>query len=368
MTPPVAHRSPVSRTAARLAGLPLVGLLLTGCDSGSTEPEPPAPEPIAFVAWDGPASTERVYLVDADGTKLRALPLGRLNRGLAGVAWAPDRRRLALAGAGVLYVLDTASTSLPSPLPLGAGLDAAAGEIVSDAMPAWSPDGTRLAFTRRRTEYRTENASDPAPREWTTQICVARADGSGVTCLAGLPGRAGSPAWSPDGRRLAFAAGDASVPTARSRLDCPTVLYVADADGANARAVTALPAEIRCGTLYVGDTGPAWSPDGRHLAFVSDRQRGSYQFGFGHIHVVGADGSGFRRLTQTPSGLATANDRLPSWSPDGTRIAYAHEAHTTSGSIDPAPGLHVMNADGSGSARIVSDVTSLTGVAWRPRP
>jgi Tol biopolymer transport system component len=353
---------------ARLAPVTLLGLLLAGCDSGGTEPEPPAPEPIAFVAFDGAASTERVYLVDADGTDLRALPLGRLNHGLTWVAWAPDRRRLAVSNGSSIFVLDTASTSLPPPLPLGAGFDAVAREIVADGTPVWSPDGARVAFTRRRTEYREENANDPTRPGWTLQVCVARADGSGMTCLTGLPGRASSPAWSPDGRRLAFAAGDATVPTTRSRLDCPTVLYVAEADGTNPRAVTTLPSEIQCGTRYSGDTRPVWSPDGRRLAFVSDRERGSYEFGFGHIYVVDTDGSNFKRLTNTPSGFATADDRSPTWSPDGTRIAYAHRAHTASGSTDPLLGLHVLNADGSGSTRVVTDPVSVEGVAWRPRP
>jgi Tol biopolymer transport system component len=367
MTPPAARGRHVRRLAARLARLPLAGLLLTACDRGSTEPRSVAAEPIAFLALEGAAQTARVYLVEADGTKLHALPLGGIGPNFPSLSWAPDRRRLALGAGGLIYIVDTTSTKLPPPLGVGAGFDAVARETVSDESPVWSPDGTRLAFTRRRTEYREENANDLTRPGWTLQVCVANVDGTGLACLAGLPGRASSPAWSPDGRHLAFAAGDATVPTTRSRLECPTVLYVANADGTNARAITTVPPEIRCGTRYVGDTGPVWSPDGRRVAFVSDRERGSYGFGFGHIYVVDAEGSNFRRLTSTPSGFATADDRSPTWSPDGARIAYAHVARTASGSPDPVPGLHVMSADGTGSTRIIADPTSIVGVAWRPR-
>ena len=59
------------------------------------------------------------------------------------------------------------------------------------------------------------------------------------------------------------------------------------------------------------DWGPSWSPDGRHIAFVSNRE-GNYE-----IYVMGSDGSNPRRLTDHP-----AEDRSPSWSPDGRHIAF----------------------------------------------
>ena len=73
-------------------------------------------------------------------------------------------------------------------------------------------------------------------------------------------------------------------------------------DGSNSRRLTDHPAE---------DRSPSWSPDGRHIAFDSERA------GKAEIYVMGSDGSNRRRLTDHPAG-----DRSPSWSPDGRHIAF----------------------------------------------
>src|SRR3712207_2348451 len=90
MAPEMAYHPHGRRTTARLALLHLLGLLLAGCDLGGTDPVPVAPEPIAFIGWDGTVSSERVYLVDADGQNLRPLPLAPPRRALSWLSWAPD--------------------------------------------------------------------------------------------------------------------------------------------------------------------------------------------------------------------------------------------------------------------------------------
>ena len=147
-----------------------------------------------------------------------------------------------------------------------------------DTDPAWSPDGKRIAFTSTRASLR--------------QVYVMNDDGSGVTRLTTPVANAYRPAWSPDGSQIAFV----------SDRDGNTDLYVVNADGTNERRLTNHQAE---------DTDPAWSPDGARIAFSSTRD------GNAEIYVMNADGSGITRVTTDKD-----PDGQPAWSPDGTRLAF----------------------------------------------
>lgn len=175
----------------------------------------------------------------------------------------------------------------------------------NDVQPAWSPDGSRLAFSSGR--------GDDA------QIYVMMADGSGLRRVTDRPGVNGAPAWSPDGRRIAFA-GDQMTPGHPFDDD----IFVIDADGSGLRRL-------------VGGTGqqadPAWSPDGELVLYSSAPPGGARG-----LATTGPDGGG------PAFPLAVGLDvRRPSWSPDGRRVAY-----------DDDTGLAVLDGLGARPARLTS--------------
>jgi TolB protein len=197
--------------------------------------------------------------------------------------------------------------------------------------PAWSPDGSKIAFVR----IRGGNAD----------LYVVNADGTGRRMLAhvssflpnlvslqpvGIPNPNANPAWSPDGRRIAFT----------SSRDGNEDIYVVDVDDGGLVNLTR-----SRGT----DRVPAWSPDGRLIAFRSDRD------GRGEVYVINAGGRGLRNLTQDP-----APDGGPLWSPDGHRILFQR-----------AGDIWVMNRDGGAQRNLTPEVRPArfsgdSSPAWSP--
>jgi Tol biopolymer transport system component len=135
------------------------------------------------------------------------------------------------------------------------------------------------------------------------------------------------PAWSPDGRRIAF------VSTRAGSDD----LYVMDANGTNIRQLTNAPE---------WDSNLDWSPDGRRLVFASTRT------GDGDIYTVSSFGGDLRRLTDAPG-----YESDPSWSPDGTRILFSRRVDRPTDNFVSDSVLMVMNADGS-------DPRNLSALFW----
>ncbi len=189
-----------------------------------------------------------------------------------------------------------------------------------DADPRWSPDGSLLAFTSNR-------AGD------TMQLYVLPVGGGEPLRLTDLPEDVTQAAWSPDGSTIAFvsrvpdAAYDEDDDKRRAprrfvRLqyklehvgwtgDRPAHLFTVPADG------TGEPVQITAGDAQ--DGAPAWSPDGRTLAFVSARHLDWDIEPVSDVYLVGtdgADGDEPLRLTQGGGGV-----ELPSWSPQGDRLA-----------------------------------------------
>jgi Tol biopolymer transport system component len=139
-----------------------------------------------------------------------------------------------------------------------------------------------------------------------------------------------APAWSPDSQYLAVLVGD----------EQPDVALV-NIDTGETRLLAADPAQ---------DLYPTWSPDGSHLAFVSDRD------GDEDIYLISSDGTGLVNLTDNP-----ASDFNQVWSPSGRFIAFLSDREEEPGVYK----LYVMNADGTGQ-RNLHDGYVLTRPAWYP--
>jgi TolB protein len=167
-----------------------------------------------------------------------------------------------------------------------------------------------------------------------SDICVINADGTGMLNLTNTQSvDEGFPAWSPDGKQIAFT----------TRRDGYNEIYVMPAPAAGAQAAAAASTWMRLTNNPGDDFAPAWSPDGSQIAFVSDRDQ---KAGVYDIYIMQSDGSGVRRLTAD-----TALDFEPAWSPDGKLIAFRSNHN------GPAD-IYVIGVDGAGLRNLTTDAPS----------
>jgi Tol biopolymer transport system component len=195
-------------------------------------------------------------------------------------------------------------------------------DTVNNFNPAWSADGTRIAFD--------------AAGSGGEDIYVMNADGTGEVDITKAPGPDIGPAWSPDGTRIAYW---------RQTKSLSEHIFVMAADGAHRTQLTFGP-EV--------DNQPSWSPDGTTIAFSSNRD------GNVELYLMNPDGSNVHRLTNTPN----AHEENPNWSPDGTRLAYDSCVSPTF----PCPGvtpnyeIFTMRLDTGHASRL----TFVPGIDWNP--
>jgi len=146
--------------------------------------------------------------------------------------------------------------------------------------PAWSPDGTEIAFS--------------SARDGIAHVYVMNADGTGTRRLTNTSQGDEHPSWSTDGKRIIFSREGA--------------LFAAPADGGKAR---------RVGHGLGSAQDPAYSPDGKLIAY--DYRKPGFQNR--EIYVMNADGTGIRAVTRLGG-----SSGLPAWSPEGKTLAFQSNA------------------------------------------
>ena len=169
------------------------------------------------------------------------------------------------------------------------------------------------------------------------EIYLIQTDGTGRTKLTGNGGRTESPAWSPDGSKIAYH----YVHYSNGKADWPGQVWVMNADGSGQTQLTNDP---------VGGSYPAWSLDGKQIVFNS----GYYPigtYGPAQIYIINADGSEMRRLTNGPD-----NDMFPTVAPDGKILFLRKKFSYASDQGD----VFAIKPDGTGLIQL----TKVGHVGW----
>ena len=229
-----------------------------------------------------------VWAINADGTGLTKLTDSAGHDFDA--TWSPDGALIAFrserSGDPEIWVMSADGTEQH--------------RVTAGLSPAWSPDGSQIAYSSPG-----DIPCPPGTGLQCTGLSIMNADGSGQHRVPNADGGE-YPSWSPDGTRIAF----------NSNLTGDHVMYIVQPDSSNLVDLSGV------GEGWQVD----WSPDGQLILFTSSRD---YTDNYTDVYVMRPDGSDIRRLTNLRA-------YTPAWSPDGSHIVFS------------APGLFVMNADGTG--------------------
>jgi TolB protein len=306
-----------------------------------------APAYATFPGENGKISFERpigrqadLFTINPDGTGLSRLL--RSPRVEMEAVWSPDGRRIAFARSepgGFPFEIWTMSAR-------GRGLRKLTRHGAFSNAPYWSPRGNRIAYFTDA-DFPPPGEDEPPPPP---ELHVIGADGRNDRRLTNDRAVQIDPAWSPDGRKVAFS-------LFRSVTARTAVLFVMNADGTGVRRLTPF-------SRTNSKVNANWSPDGSKIVFeimfAVSRERGPRS---SDIFVMNADGSGVRRLTRSPK-----FDTNPVWSPDGTKIAFTSDRHLPGQRrrLNNAFELYTMNADGSNVTRLTRNSLPEFFPDWQP--
>jgi TolB protein len=308
---------------SKLALLPaLAGALLIAALVAAAQPAhatfPGANGRIAFGS-DRYGGTHNIFTMNADGSDIRQLTFLTAEQGAAlEQNWSPDGRRL-------VYSNRTADFSVRQLFVMNA--DGSDQHLLlndpayADLYPRFSPDGSRVIFSRCRPVFPVEACA----------IYTVKTDGHALTPITQLADNLRNdvldriPGYSPDGRTIAF--------WSFNRGGVLSAIYLMNPHGSNVRQIT--PAALEA---FEWD----WAPDGAKIVFDSHCCNPQPP----EIWTVNPDGSALTQLTFPAPGA----DEEPSYSPQGDKIAFTRYAADFSN-----PSIVTMNTNGTGQTQIQSD-------------
>lgn len=254
--------------------------------------------------------------------------LGMLGDGNLGPVWSPDGSRIAFtsirSGDRDIFMMNSDGSHVTQltwdPWKLFYVFANA-----RDSEPAWSPDGSQIAFISGR--------ENPFMAHVGLRVFIINESDKKVTSL--IAGKYSAieltPAWSPDGKTIAFSG---------AGLESPTSITTMAIDGSARTDLNPIP--------HSTTWEPDWSPDGKKIVFSSNNY-GAYD-----LFMINADGSGLERITSDPS-----NDSSPDWSPDGRQLAFVSDR-------DGVPAIYVMNLADKTVKRLTDLSSEYFAPDWSP--
>jgi Tol biopolymer transport system component len=288
------------------------------------------------------AEHHQIWIAWADGSNIRQLVVSPADDDVQ-PSFSPDGTTVLFtrANSGQAYFVDLDGANLRP-------LARCQGDCGRDPEgDAWSPDGRQLAVVQIYPPF-DANGEPAKVNIWTIKL-----EGTGVREVTNPA--AGSlledqrPAWSPDGKRIAFRRGD------YSQNPPPMAIFTIAIDGTDLRQVT--PRELNA-------DNPEWSPDGSLISFNSPA--GSLEPGREqNIFTIHPDGTGLVQLTAHMTAYADGSQGTfdASWSPDGTQLIFTH-IPSFGGPAD----LYVINRDGTDLHVLVRTELNESHAVWGVSP
>lgn len=270
---------------------------------------------IAFVSTRNSSANTEIFTMNPDGTGTSQLTHDAAHDSFP--AWSPDGSKIAFVASHDntpgssrdLYLMNSD----------GGGRVRLTNDLTDDLMPTWSPDGRMLAFSRGNDIYRINS------------------DGTGLTNLTNAAEVNFSPTWSPDGSRIAW-------DCARQGLTNAEDICAMNSDGSGLVDLTTDNPDPNG-----ADIQPDWGPDASRLVFVRQTFGSAYT-----LFTMNPDGSDKQQIT------TGSNSNTPRWSPDGTKLVFE------CGTRD----LCVMDSSGTGRTTITNSAIGNDGFrpSWQPIP